>query len=107
MATRRLSSEQVATTRLIMHLAGIFGAAADAEWPGRARDMLNRTHVKERPPAGRADGGVIDIFLHGFEVNIKTLRRLSGRSNEQLALGIHMTLGGLADEEGRHMDYER
>lgn len=107
MDTRRLSGEQVATTRLIIHLAGIFGAAVDAEWPGRARNMLNHTHVKERPPAGRMDGGVVDIFLHGFEVNARTLRRLSGRSNEQLALGIHMTLGGLAVDESLHMNYER
>ena len=97
-----MSAEVVATTRLIMHLAGMFGAAADAGWPRQARMLLNNKHIRERPTGNGAGGGVLDIFFQGAQRDIDTLRRLSGRTNDLLALGVHMVLESLMDAaEGR------
>lgn len=98
-ATRDMSAEQVATTRLVIHLAGVVAAAADgAAWAARARQVLNTAHVNERPEGG---GGVVEIFLRGARGDVRTLRRLTGRNNEQVALGVHLSLVG---EGGRAAD---
>lgn len=87
-----MSAEQVATTRLVMHLAGVTAAAADgAAWAARARQLLNTVHVNERPGDG---AGVVEIFLRGGLGDAGALRRLTGRNNEQLAIGVHLSLLG-------------
>lgn len=82
-----------------MNLAGIVGAAADGPaWATKARALLNRAHVRERPLGGDGGGGVIDIFYQGVKGDAGTLRRLTGRNNEKVALGVHLVLaeeGGL------------
>lgn len=84
-----MSAEQVATTRLVMHLAGIAAAAADgAAWASKARQMLNTGHVNER--SGGA--GVIEIFLRGAQGDADALRRFTGRNNEQMFIGVHLSL---------------
>lgn len=98
---RNMSAEQVATTRLVMHLAGVIAAATDgATWAAKARQMLNTAHVNERPGGG---GGIVEIFLRGARENARTLRRLTGRNNEQLTIGVHLSLVG---EGGRVTDGE-
>lgn len=96
MATRKLSAEQVATTRLILHLVGIVGAAAAGEdWAKKARTLLNPAHVAERP-----GHGVIDIFWSGARADSDTIGRLAGRTFERMALGVHLVLANGAMEDG-------
>lgn len=86
---------EVAATRLIMHTAGIVGAAAaePAVWANKARAMLTpRGGAAPGPGAGGA--GVTAVFLRAAREDGATLRRLSTRNMEQVTLGIHLSLLG-------------
>ena len=73
-------------------LLGVGPAAATdgAAWAARARQMLNTGHVNERSRGA----GVVEIFLRGAEGDVNVLRRLTGRNNEQMYIGVHLSLLG-------------
>lgn len=88
-----MSAEQVATTRFILHLAGVLGAAvAGLGWANDARALLNSAHVMEQP--GDTGAGVIQMFWRGARANAETIASLTGRNVERMALTVHLVLVG-------------
>lgn len=95
-----MSAEEVAATRLIMHTAGVVGAAAAAhtEWANKARAMLSPRSGATPHPSTTSEG-VTAMFLRAAREDAGTLRRLSGRNTEQVTLGIHLSLLGVQGVE--------
>lgn len=90
-AIRGMSAEQVASTRLLMHLAGIVGAAAStSEWADKASLMVNMKGVEMN--INETGGNVTDAFLRGARADAAAIRRLTNRNHETMALGLHLAL---------------
>ncbi|CAM9427127.1 unnamed protein product, partial [Discosporangium mesarthrocarpum] len=90
-ATRGLSAKDVAATRLIMHLAGVAGAAAGGKsWAEGAQKILNDRFVTLQS-AGR---GVAGMFAHQADTYWKALQDLIGCSMDDTGLAVHLVLVG-------------
>ena len=89
-AVRKLSAEEVAATRIILHLAGVIGAASAGEdWEMKARMMLNPGQANLRK--GET---VSDAFLHSAQADAADIKRLKGMNTEHMCILLHVVLFG-------------
>ena len=87
---RNLSAEKVAATRIILHLAGIIGAASAGEdWEMEARMLLNPGQANLRE--GETVSGA---FLHSAQADAADIQRLKGMNTEQMCMFLHFILFG-------------